>query len=107
MPKPTKLRIYTNMFCIFTTDFPHLFNPLTPKPLAYSIKAQLYDYYDKELSLDSIHLFLGVWTNRIEYHRSVLREDYRTDLIDKQFKIFDTHKKHAFKSTQRMLKPLE
>jgi hypothetical protein len=78
-----------------------------PKPLTYDIKTQLYNYYDKKLSLGCIHLFLGKWTNRIEYHRAVLQGDYRTDLEDNQFKMSDIHKKHAFKNIQQMLKPPE
>lgn len=103
MQKTTKQSIYRNIFCTLVVDYPQLFNPFTPKPLSFNIASQLYYHYDKKLSPECIQLFLGRWTNRFVYHKSILREDYRVDLFDQEFKISDSHKKHAFHSVQQML----
>jgi len=105
--KSTKQEIYKNIFCILAIDFPQLFNSITPKPLSFNVSAQLYHHYDKKLSPECIHLFLGKWTNRIEYHKAILKEDHRIDLIDAQTGISDSHKRHALKNIQQMLKPPE
>ena len=105
MKPSTKQKIYENIFKIIVVDFPKLFNPIAPTPLASVVKSQLHYHYDKKLSPECIHLFLGVWTNRIEYHRAVLQHSYRLDLLDKQTELTDSHKTHALKSIQAMLRP--
>lgn len=107
MQEKTKRTIYLNIFQIVAVDFPKLFNPITPIPLSFIIKAQLHHHYDKKLSPECIHTFLGVWTNRIAYHHAVLQHDYRFDLVDAKTKIEDKHKKHALNIIQQMLGPPE
>lgn len=102
-----KQETYESVFCILAVDFPKLFNPIKPLPLSFTINSQLYTYYDKKLSSACIHHFLGKWTNRIEYHKAILRELYRFDIIHSKTDIEHKHKRHSLNSIQQMLKPPE
>ncbi len=94
-----------DIFPLLVTDFPKLFNPISPKPLSFSIKEQLDKYYEGELKPEHIHYFLGQWTHKIRYYKAVLAWDYRFDLDGQMFKIEDRHKVDALKHIQQLLAP--
>ncbi len=95
----------SDIFYILIADFPSLFSPISPKPLSFAIKGQLEQYYQGDLSSKHIHYFLGKWTHRTEYYRSVLVYDYRFDLNGQASEIEDKHKIGALKAIQQMSAP--
>lgn len=94
-----------DIFYILVSDFPSLFNPISPKPLSFTIKEQLEQHYEGELDSRHIHYFLGKWTHRIVYYRALLEWDCRFDLNEQTSKITDKHKIDALKTIQRMSAP--
>lgn len=106
MPRHIKQTVcLRDIFFILVTDFPSLFNPISPKPLSFTIRTQLEQHYEGDLDAKHIHYFLREWTHRISYYRSVLEYDYRFDLNEQTSRIEDKHKIDALKTIQQMTVP--
>jgi len=101
MSSLTKDKVYYTLLM----DFPALFNPELPRPLSFAIHKQLTEYYEGELKSDQINIFLGLWTNRTNYYRAILKYGYRFDLLGSKIAITDRHKTYALNTLQRQSAP--
>lgn len=63
--------LYRHMREVIRSDFPDLFRPNDPTPLAIGIHRELAQHYKGRFNSKQIRIFLKFWCSRREYHEAV------------------------------------